>query len=103
MNYIQRRYNWWRNLRTPPWLKRLLGIAQTVLEQIFALIKEDGKDFLKDQIYQQSKLDIDGTEKLKNVANAFKEKYLNISMPRSWLNLAIEFLLAELKLNGVVD
>jgi len=103
VKWVQDLYDRIRNFKTPEWMKILLGIAEDVLTQVFEIIKEEGKNFLKDEIYKQSKLDISGTEKLQNVANAFKKKYFEISIPRSWLNMAIDVLLTELKKSGAID
>lgn len=103
MNPFQRAYDYLKSLKTPDWLKRLLGMIEEIAVEVFTQIGEEAKNYLKEEIYRQAKLEITGRKKLDNVITGFREKYAMIAIGNYALNLAIELLLGELKKSEVLD
>ena len=81
------------------WLWRLLNIFNDkIIIPALKQIGEDGKDFLIQQIRLQAQNnDIEGLQKLKNVANAFKKEYSYKNVANNLLTGIIALLYSNLK------
>ena len=103
MKIFQKPMDWFRNLKTPVWLKRLGDIVQACAIDAFKILGGEATNYLKEQIFAQSKLDISGKDKFENVVAAFKSKYINMQISDRIINLAIELILAQLKREKIID
>lgn len=103
MSLFQRAYDFFKNLTTPPWLKRVLGITLTILEEAILIIGREAYAYLQTLIIAESKKDIPGQQKLINVYNGFKENYTWVNISDHLLNLIIEALVAFLKREEIID
>ena len=95
--------SWFQRIKIPKWIKDLFSDIWN--DVIYPALKQLGQEiinYLIGQIIAQSKLDIKGSEKLKNVSNAFRQKYPTEQIADKILNAVINNLVADLSVKNVI-
>ncbi len=95
---------WISKFTVPAWIKQLF--RELWENVIFPALEDLGKeivDWLIEQIINQSKLNISGSEKFKNVANAFKQKWPAKEISDRVLNAVINNLVADLTARNIIQ
>ena len=100
---FQRLSDWIESWVLPPWLAELLKVINSdILLPILSEIGQSGVDFLMAQIIAESKKDIPGADKIKNVSDSFKETFSIKNISDRAINLAIELLVSRLTKQGLI-
>jgi hypothetical protein len=97
---FQKIYDWIKNIKTPTWLRDLLGEIESILMQVAFLVGKTYIDQLTAEILRVSSLQISGEEKFNLVFKFGKKNLKNIK--DSYLNLIIESLVNKLKTKGII-
>ncbi len=96
-------YNWFKDLGTPNWLRKLTEyLTFNILYPVLEAIKDEGIDTLKRLIVKAANMpDLNPTQKARWVYREFKEGF-GKDITSSAINLAIELLVSQLKKQGII-
>lgn len=100
---FQKLYDWFKGLTTPPWLNSLCTyLLENVIIPTLTQIGKDAIALLEDLIVNASKKDWTNAQKFGYVIEEFRESWGGDKIKDHILNLVIELLISQLKVQGII-
>jgi hypothetical protein len=105
MGLIQKAYDFFKNIKTPQWLKLLLAQLQALIIQVAMQAGQAYINYLKEKILEAAgHSEWSSSKKFNYVFDAAKSGFTeySVTLKDNELNTIINFLVSQLKASGVI-